>query len=142
MTFFELKTPLDLFRKLENDFAALEASYQDTWAAFNFFVTAEHLPDWLHQRCRLREHAILRMVSHLANGAKHFELADKRHRSVMATEKDRYFEEGYVEPGYVEEPLLIHLAADEECELGVAVIDALALARMILDFWRPYAVVA
>jgi hypothetical protein len=39
-----LKTAADLFRKLAGDFAALKSS-QDTRVAFNFFVTAEHLPD-------------------------------------------------------------------------------------------------
>ena len=90
----------------------------------------------------MREHAILRVVSHLANGAKHFEVSDKRHRSILATETDRYVEEGYNAPGYFEEPLIINLAPDEERELGASVIDVLALGRMVLDFWRPHVATA
>jgi hypothetical protein len=135
---FELKTPADLFRKITDDLTALEASGQDPSVAFNFFVTVEHLPDWLNLRDLVHKHCILRIVSHIANGAKHFVLNDNRHRSVTSTEKSRYVEEGYVEPDYVEEPLLIHLFPDEAKELGVSVIDAVTLGRKVVDFWRPY----
>jgi hypothetical protein len=134
---FELKTAADLFRKLEGDFAALKSS-QDTRVAFNFFVTAEHLPDWLGRRGLVRQHAILRVVSHIANGAKHFTLDDRRHTSVSGTEKVRYVEEGYVEPGYFDEPLLIHLSPDEARELGASPIGAAELGRRVLEFWRPH----
>ena len=137
IAFFELKTAADLFRKLEGDFAALKSS-QDTRVAFNFFVTAEHLPDWLSRRVLVRRHAILRVVSHIANGAKHFTLDDRRHTSVTSTEKSRYVEEGYVEPGYFDEPLLIHLSPDEARELGASSIDAVELGYRVLEFWRPY----
>lgn len=136
--FFELKTPADLFRKLEGDLVALEASYQDTRVAFNFFVTAEHVPDWLDRRGLVRQHAILRVVSHIASGAKHFVLNDSRHRSVTSTEKFRYMEQGYVEPGYYHEPLLIHLSPDEAREMGASTVDAVTLGRQVLDFWRQY----
>ena len=134
---FELKTPADLFRKLEGDLAAMESS-QDAKIAFNFFVTAEHLPDWLGQRCLVRKHAILRIVSHIANGMKHFTLDDHRHASVTGTEKFRYVEEGYVEPGYFDEPLLIELSPREARDIGLLAIDAAALGRKVLEFWRPY----
>lgn len=136
--FFELKTPTDLLRKLEEDLASLEQSGQDTKVAFNFFVTAEHLPDWLGRRDLVQQTSILRIVSHIANGAKHFYLKDKRHKSVKCTEKFRVFEEGVVEEGYFYEPLLIHLAAEEEKELGVSEIDAVSLGQKVIDFWRPY----
>ena len=135
---FELKKAADLFRKVEADLAELEVSGQDARVAFNFFVTVEHLPDWLKQRDLVRQHCILRIVSHLANGAKHFELDDARHKSVVGTEKSRYVEEGYAEPGYFEEPLLIRLSPDEVRELGVSVIDAVTLGRKVVEFWRPY----
>ena len=136
--FFELRTPADLFCKLESDLASLEASGQDTRIAFNFFVTAEHLPDWLGQRALVKTNCILRIVSHIANGAKHFHLNDKRHNSVTSTEKFRVVEEGCVEPSYFYEPLLIHLSPDEAKELGLSEIDALTLGHKVLDFWRPY----
>jgi hypothetical protein len=69
MSFFALVGPLDLFRKMEADLAALIESPSDSRLAFNFFVTAEHLPDWLDERVLVRKHALLRVVSHLASGA-------------------------------------------------------------------------
>jgi hypothetical protein len=136
--FFELKTPADLFCKLEGDLVALESSYQDTRVAFNFFVTAEHIPDWLGKRDLIRQHAILRIVSHIANGAKHFVLSDRRHKSVTSTEKSRYIEDGYFEPGYFHEPLLIHLSPDEAREMNAPMIDAVTLGRQVIEFWRQH----
>jgi len=136
--FFELKTPADLFSKLEGDLAALEKSGQDARIAFNFFVTAEHLPDWIGQRILVKANCILRIVSHIANGAKHFHLDEKRHNSVTGTEKYRVVEEGYAEPGYFYEPLLIQLSPNEAKELGLSEIDAVNLGHKVLEFWRPY----
>lgn len=123
---------------MEDDFSKLVNSGQDSRTAFNFFVTAEHLPDWLNMRVLVRQHALLKIVSHLANGAKHFVIDPIRHQSVIGTHKDRYVEEGYVEPGYFYEPLQIHLSQDEAAELGTSVIDAVALGQLVLDFWRPH----
>lgn len=138
LDFFELRTPADLFRKSEDDLRALQASPCDTRLAFNFFVTIEHLPDWLGRRDLVKKHCVLRIVSHLANGAKHFVLSDPRHTSVKKAEVSRYVEAGYVEPGYFEEVLVIHLEPDEAREMGVPVIDAVALAQKALKFWRPH----
>jgi len=135
---FELRKPSDLFRKLEHDLATLDSSGQDTYVAYNFFVTAEHLPDWLGRRDLVRQHSILRVVSHIANGAKHLILDDARHKSVTATEKFRYVEEGYVEPGYFYEPLLIHLSPDEAREMSASTIEAVTLGSQVVEFWRQY----
>ena len=136
--FFELKTPADLLAKLESDLASLETSGQDTRVAFNFFVTAEHLPDWLDKRKIVKENCILRIVSHIANGAKHFYLKDKRHKSVSSAEKHRVYAEGVYEPGVFYEPLLIQLTDDEAKELNLTEIDAVDLGRKVLEIWKPY----
>lgn len=136
--FFELKSATDLFRKLEDDLIHLEASGQDSRIAFNFFVTAEHLPDWLGQRELVRQHSILRVVSHIANGAKHFELKNTRHKSVENTEKFRVFEEDVFEPGVFDESLIIELSSNEAQEFGAPEVDAASLGRKVVDFWRPH----
>jgi hypothetical protein len=137
--FFELKTAADMFRKLQADLVALEASYQDTWLAFNFFVTAEHLPDWLGKRDLVQKFAILRIASHVANGAKHFKLNDSRHQSITGTEKSRYLEDEYYQSGYFYEPLLIHLSQKEADELNApTTIDAVTLGHKVIEFWTPY----
>jgi len=141
---FELQTPADLVRKLRHDLKRMETSPFDQYAAFDFFITAEHIVDWLHPmdepaRKALRvNNALLRITSHLANGSKHFQATAKKHRSVTRTEKFRYVEQGYVEPGYFAEPLLVHLSPDEERELGTSSVDALSLARQVLEVWIRY----
>jgi hypothetical protein len=123
---FELRTPADLVRKLRHDLNRMSTSPQDQYAAFDFFVTAEHIVDWIHPtskpaRGQLRSSSLLlRVTSHLANGGKHFEARSAHHQSVMGTEKERYVEEGYVEDGYFEEPLVIQLSDTEARELGTS----------------------
>jgi hypothetical protein len=117
--FGELQTPGDLVRKLEHDLDRLKNSPQDQYAAFDFFVTAEHIVDWLHPTDRTAREAmrssspLLRITSHIANGVKHFEAKAKHHRSVSDIEKERYVEQDYVEEGYFEEPLMVRLTPDE-----------------------------
>ncbi len=87
---FNLRTASDLRQKLRHDLDRLKWSPTNTYEAFNFFVTAEHLLDWQFpgyddkaQRERVRsEEVILQITSHLANGAKHFQTQAKHHRSV------------------------------------------------------------
>jgi hypothetical protein len=88
--FFELQTPQDLLRKLRHDFSRLKESPADSYAAFDFFLTAHHMLEWLHpgesnkgKRARMeRNNHLLRTSSHLANGAKHFQATRKQHDSV------------------------------------------------------------
>ena len=44
--FFNLQTQFDLRDKLHRELDKLRAAPLDVDAAFNFFVTAEHLPEW------------------------------------------------------------------------------------------------
>ena len=74
---FNLRTLEDLLRKLEWEYAQWQKGPSNTYVAWNFFVTAEHLPDWLAQAdCRLpkdlpykfkRKTPLLRICSHLAS---------------------------------------------------------------------------
>jgi len=136
--FFELRTAADLFRKIEDDLKAMEASPDDARLAFNFFVTVEHLPDWLGRRDLVKKTCLLRIVSHLANGAKHFVLDDSRHKSVMNAKASGYVEADYIDPDYIGDSLEVHLSADEAKEMGGDVIDTLSLGRRAVQFWRPH----
>jgi len=91
--FADLRSPEDLFRKLVNDHERMRADPMDMYAAFDFFVTAEHLIDWTMPdavgnkqrvaRQALREQErLLQITSHIANGAKHFRATEQRHKSV------------------------------------------------------------
>ena len=140
---FELREPKDLFKKLEWEFSQFKNSPDDQYLAFNFFVTAEHITDWIFEKTGQRkvekkQHLYLRIGSQIANGAKHFQVKDKKHKSVKKTEKSRYVEEGYVEEDYFEEPLIIHLTDAEAKQVGKDSITAIELAQKVYDFWEKY----
>ena len=135
---FELKTSADLFRKAETDLAQLELSNQNPHIAFNFFVTVEHLPDWLNMRSLVKKNCLLRIVSHLANGVKHFEIDEARHSSIISAEKSKYAEDGYAGDDYFEEPILVKLSPQEAKELGMSEIDAVTLGKKVVEFWRTH----
>ena len=95
--FAQLVDPVDLFQKLKHDHSRMKQNPLDSYAAFDFFVTAEHLLDWQFpdtpgksersQRKKVREsEPILALVSHIASGAKHFQATAKQHKSVKRTE--------------------------------------------------------
>jgi hypothetical protein len=90
--FFSLRSPRDLLEKLERDYARLEvadpASFDAQYAAFDFFVGANHLADWLKhsQGGSLSQHRAYQdgaLVEHIANGAKHFRV--DHHRTAKDT---------------------------------------------------------
>lgn len=142
--FVELKKPSDLLKKLEFDFNRLQEKKNDQYVAFDFFVTAEHIVDWIHPtksdssaRKSLRSsNALLKIVSHIANGAKHFEATAPHHQSIDHIKKDRYVKDGYVEEGYLEEPIIIKFTPAEASAFGKSEIDVLELAEKVLKYWQ------
>ena len=140
--FCELRTPKDLLRKLEHDFGRISDNPEDEFAAFDFFVTAEHIVDWLYPSNRTdRENMrlnnpLVAITSHIANGAKHFVATYKHHKSVAGVERSKYFAEDCVEKGYVAEPILVKLSPAEAAVLGASEIEAPELALKVLNFWK------
>lgn len=140
--FAELRDPRDLVRKLEYDLERIRKSPQDQYAAFDFFVTAEHIVDWIYPDDKMARETVrsssslLRITSHLANGVKHFEAKAKQHRSVADVEKSRYVEAGYVEDGYFEDPLVVHLTVYEEKSFGQSNIEVASLAQQVYEYWK------
>ena len=147
---FELNTPKDLLEKLRFDLHQLEKDPTNTYLAFNFFVTAEHMKDWLYPgkankagRESLENSSILLQVcSHVANGAKHFQVEAKHHSSVAATDKaggywgSRYWASNYWPRRYFAKGrLTITLQGDAEQQLGSS-IGALELAHRVIEFWE------
>jgi len=90
---FELTTARQLLEKAEHDLARLRASPLDAYAAFDLFVTARHIPEWLFpdddskSQALFKQHVELRICRHIADGAKHFVAKDKRHHQVKGTAK-------------------------------------------------------
>ena len=92
--FFSLRTPKDLLAKLEADYDrlrdAIPTSVVAQYAAFDFFVTAEHLVDWQSNAAggSLKSHRAYpdgALVWDVASGAKHFRLVDPKHTTVSYT---------------------------------------------------------
>lgn len=139
---FGLSTPSDLFRKLEDEYEGLKSSPNDVYRAFNFFVTATHLADWINKGDRnatnnyRKNHRILMICDHLACSGKHFHLNDKRHTSVAGAEKQGWVKGGWVEPGWVGDELMVSFSEKAEQELGVRSESVSSLARRVVEFWR------
>ncbi len=68
--FLHLMDAPSLFLKLRHDYARFLEKPTDAYFAYNFFVTAEHLPDWVGDTTIKDHDPYLRICSHLATGAK------------------------------------------------------------------------
>ena len=144
--FLELQSADDLLEKLRYDFALLKEEPMDTYRAFNFFVTAEHMADWQFpgrsndaSRKDLRKNnTILQICSHLANGMKHFRAEAKHHESVSGALKNKgIFANSLpnVLPNAHPSKILIELDCDARNAYGdsISVVD---LASLTLQFWE------
>lgn len=93
--FLELTESNDLFKKLEWEYANLSKNPTNSYIAFNFFVTAWHLLEWIYPdpagkafRKSLRDETpLLQTCEHLAVGAKHFAPSSPNHHSVAGSER-------------------------------------------------------
>lgn len=88
---FQLTTAQDLVAKARHDIARMRSDPNDAYAAFDFFVTVRHLPDWLYPNDPTKREGLfsqyieLRICRHLADGAKHFEVTHPKHKQVINT---------------------------------------------------------
>lgn len=144
--FLELQAAPDLLEKLRHDMRLLEEEPIDTYRAFNFFVTAEHLPDWLlpgrsndAARQSLRSGTpLLQLCSHLASGIKHFRAEAKHHKSVSgATKNEGVFGNVYgtVFGNVFGREIAIQLEGDARLQYGDE-INVVVLARHVLQYWE------
>jgi len=146
---FGLTTPGELLTKMKHDYEKLKAAPFDPYLAFNFFVTAECMLDWLKPgksnqliRENLRNSEILlQITSHIASGAKHFSNLSSHHVSVSDMTPSAGYFVGYFPKeafpiGYFSQgSLVIHLAGDAEKAFG-STINAVQLAEKVLNYWN------
>lgn len=140
--FSELTSPHDLLNKAKRDFDKMRADKSNVDLAFNFFVTIEHMPDWLGMnRKEIKEikngSAVLRVCSHLACGAKHFEPFES-YKSIKSVQTDSVYEDGVYEDGIYEKCLVINLGKDEALEFGISKLDAMELGERVIKYWEVY----
>ena len=134
-----------LLKKLEHDLLRLQAGPFDAFASFDFFLTAEHLPEWIAQGDDAKAKSIrtaggqmLRVVSHLANGAKHFHATAPRHDSVQSLEDTSYCADDYADDYFEEGVLLLHLEPGQEIDAGKSSISPYELAQRVYDYWAAH----
>ena len=143
---FDLRTPVDLYAKLGRELGRMRMAPDDVDPAFNFFVTAEHLPDWIHpgddkdakdkQNAMRRATPELRVASHIANGAKHFGKLQKKHKSIAKLiTSNALLSLHPIVPGMTEAALVVYLADDEARELEMESIPAVNLAERVNQYW-------
>lgn len=145
--FGSLRTAADLLQKLHHDRSRIEENPGDHYAAFDFFLTAEHMVDWVlpgyanrKGRRGLREiHVMLGVTSHIANGSKHFIAESPHHRSVSHVDAPP----DWIQPGFVQHDwvqtgeLVISLEGMAAEHLGTS-IQVRRLADRVLEWWDSY----
>lgn len=147
--FFEMQTAQDLLGKLNREYAQLQTSPLNQDIAFNFFITAEHISDWLYtgyapqmksSREKLRnENVCLQVCSHIANGSKHFKTEAKHHKSVSGmSSKGAFQRNAFQNDAFDVTRLSIDLHEDAAKELGSSSIEVVELAGRILKFWENH----
>jgi hypothetical protein len=152
--FFQLNTAADLRAKLERDLDQLKSNPMSSDVAFNFFITAEHLLDWVYPKSvnkptrtkERRNSVLLQVCSHLANGAKHFEVEDLHHDSVSSTDTaGGYFNASYFASPYFSSAyfgagrrLVIRLKGQAAKQLGDS-IEVVKLAENVMQYWNTHA---
>jgi hypothetical protein len=153
--FFELKTPADLREKMRRDLVKMKSEPLNSDHAFNFFITSEHMLDWVYpgkdnklKRTSARQNSILlKVCSHLASGAKHFEVQFKHHISVSSASTklsygywpQNYWPKGYWPnsywPGRRELVVRLRDIAATQLSQQIGVIE---LAERVMEYWEKH----
>ena len=152
---FTPNSPQDLLAKLRRDFSKLEADPANADLAFNFFVTANAMLDWLYpggpgtsgqaqRRQEWNNSVLVQVCDHLASGAKHFRHLAGHHASVRDTARtDNMWGKGFWNPKFwargfwAGDRLVVHLDGSAAQALGDPV-SAVELAEKILDLWERH----
>lgn len=145
---FGFETSKDLLEKLERDLEKLHQDPGDADTAFNFFITAWSLIDWLYpnkplmRKALRQQNPILQACAHLADGSKHLQLNNPDHVSIRNTARgaERRAWPFQMNPG--ERPvsvtaLFVHLEGEPARHYG-GFPSALHLARETVAWLKTY----
>jgi hypothetical protein len=114
-------------------------------AAFDFFVTARHVPDWLEAQglgsaaALFNQFVELRICRHLADGAKHFSATHAMHKQVQGLAKTPgTFQANAFQPdAFQTGGLEIELDPADQATLSVGPrINAIHFASQVIDILR------
>jgi len=146
---FDLRCPIDLFRKLQEDLRRVKSQPANSWEAFDFFITAYHIWDWkgwdkkaksLRERLPQPDKTLIEVCRQLCDGSKHFEVTNPEHTSVKHTKlkgslDPTAFDSGTSDAAY----LSIRLEGEPAKHLGVSSsIRADDLAERMVKFWEKW----
>lgn len=139
---FQLKTPADLLAKLKHDLKRLSHGKTDPYPAFDFFITAEHLVDWVFpgseaDRRKMWSEPLLALCSHLANGSKHFEATARHHKSVSDSHEHHGGFSDEFSSDFDVSGLIILLDGDAKVQYGPQ-IQAHDLAVRVVEYWENW----
>lgn len=136
--FFDLKTAEDLREKARHDLNLMREVPRDPYRAFNFFVTARHVPEWKWDKAKARQYfrstPVMLICRHIADGAKHFSL-DAHHTQVeeLTSHDGAFFRGGFSSLSFATPNLYIELnPADAAAAQLPKNVDAVTLADVIL----------
>jgi hypothetical protein len=137
---FALHALEDLLKKLKFDMKRLEANPADSYAAFDFFITAFHMKDWANKSGRRikpknsNEKVLMDICAQLANGSKHFDI--ESNEVIKETEHvEGAFDTSFQDNAFQVERLVVHLKGQAAKQLG-DIVDATALAQMAVHYWE------
>ena len=147
---FDLRCHNDLFRKLQDDLRRVKANPENSWEAFDFFITAYHIWDWkgwggkkaksLREKLPQPDKTLIEVCRQLCDGSKHFEVTNLEHASVKHTKlkgslDPTAFDSGTSGVAY----LSIRLEDDPAKQLGVSSsIRVDDLAERMVKFWETW----
>jgi len=145
--FGQLDKPGHLLGKLRHDFDRVTSDPTDTYAAFDFFVTAEHMVDWVlpgfaqkHAQAALRaSNAVLQVVSHIANGSKHFIAEARHHQHVQHVDAPppAFQPDAFQGADFQTGALYVTLEGEAAQALGPQLL-VTDLAARVLRYWEEY----
>ena len=146
--FFELQTPVDLLKKLTHDFERVKSKPGDSYASFDFVVTARHLHDWASNAnigwrpAEPLQRLAFKLCGDVADGAKHFVMRNKRPMGHTVVAGGIFGKATYGESTYGKE-LVIALTEEEAAIYGRGTtfyghdaITMTALAELMLTYWK------
>lgn len=142
-----LQKPSDLVAKLGHDFERIRADPNDAYAAFDFFVTAEHIVDWVlpdspgvnqssARKSKRESSELLKITSHIANGAKHFQALAKQHDAVsdLKQHSGGFDPRAFSPRAFSPAAFKMH-GLNVRLEIG-RVVHVLTLAEDVLRYWQ------
>jgi hypothetical protein len=143
-----LQSPQDLLAKIQRDLKRMEVNPLDSDAAFDFFVTAYHMHEWIshaypgqskseYWKDVVRREPLLGITGNVGNGAKHF-VAEKWKQVSSVRRLTGMFGDSFGNSfgnSFGPRRLQIQLAPAEAQRMGRTSVGALEIAKAITDFW-------